>query len=167
MEHQTERPDVRPTVDRATANLLGSHVGPGAGTLAGIGHARSRHPGDPEVEDLQDAATGQEEVRGLDVAMNQTHGVRRRQAAGGLQQELDGFVRFDGAAFKPFAQCHAFVARHCDVEPPVRRLVRRVDRAHVRMVERRRRASLSQEAPLRALVEAEGGREELQGYLAL
>jgi hypothetical protein len=78
--------------------LLGRHVAGGAEQLAGAGDRGAglvgvEQLGDPEVEHLDEvgavAAPGEEQVRGLEVAVDDVAGVRRREAAAGLDDERD------------------------------------------------------------------------------
>ena len=86
--HDAERVDVRPLGRRLATGLLGAHVldrpqgRPGQRHL-GLGD----RPGDPEVGHLDPAVLGEEDVPGLDVAMDDPPGVGGGQRAGDLGRD--------------------------------------------------------------------------------
>jgi hypothetical protein len=90
-------------VDRFTARLLGRHVrerpeygadvgedGEGGGVGVVRGRERRPLPGEAEVEDLGVAVFGEEDVLGLEVAMDDPLVVSGGEAVGDLAGDLEG-----------------------------------------------------------------------------
>ena len=81
----------------AALRLLGRDVGRRAHHLAGL---REGHPlggaGDAEVGDLDPAVGGDEEVRGLDVAVDDAGGVRHAEGLGRLGEQVAGRLGVEG-----------------------------------------------------------------------
>jgi hypothetical protein len=133
-----------------------------AGLELGADRARSAGElGQAEVEDLRHAFRRADQVRRLDVAVDDAPGVRAAETAGDLDRDVERERERQRTALDPLLDRLAFVERHHDEGLAVA-LLDRVDRADVRMVEGRRRARLLQEAPARAGIGREVGREELQ-----
>jgi hypothetical protein len=84
-QHAAEREHVGPGVDRlARACLLGGHVTGGPEHHAGLGElGLAVAPGDAEVEHLDqvDAASGEDQVGGLEIAVDDPACVRARRRA--------------------------------------------------------------------------------------
>ena len=97
VEHDAEREDVAARVELATRGLLGRHVGDRAEHDAGTRRLRiSRLArgllgrfGETEVGELRVTALTHEDVRGLDVAMQDVGGVRSRERIRDADQKLD------------------------------------------------------------------------------
>ena len=99
VQQDPERELVGPVIDLASLELLGGHVGERAdggarrgeldrrGSLR-AGHLRIDELGHPEIEDLRGAARRDEDVLGLQVAVHDSAGVRRRQAAGDRRRDV-------------------------------------------------------------------------------
>ncbi len=84
VERRSERVDVAAMIDPLAPSLLGAHVERRAETIAGGGH-RALAPGDPsqpEVDDLQRPVGIEDQVRGLDVAVDHPLGVRGLESLG-------------------------------------------------------------------------------------
>jgi hypothetical protein len=107
-EDEAEQEDVPGQLDDAAEDLLGRHVAVGAQHLAQLGDVpvaavarrpvrsaacRGHHLGDAEVQDLQLPVLGDEEVLGLQVAMDDAFGVSGRESAGALQAQPDGLAQ--------------------------------------------------------------------------
>ena len=165
VEDRAEAEDVGAVVDRFAAHLLGRHVADRAEDDAGRraaaverrrerlhGRRRSAELGEAEVENLDAAVAGDEEVLGLQVAVDDALLVRRGQAAGDLDRVVDRLARGQRAARERVAQRLALEqlgddVRHAGVGADV------VDGQDVRVVERRRppapRARTAAAAPRR------------------
>ena len=101
-----KREDVRRVVHGLAAHLLGRHVADGAehdagsvprvcgraGLVDGRDRVRLRQLGQAEVEDLHAAVVGDEEVLGLEVAMDDAVVVRGGEAVGDLDGVVDGLA---------------------------------------------------------------------------
>ncbi len=156
-EHGAQRPEVGALVDRAAARLFGAHVGGGAEDRAGDGaqgrHGRRRLGARPVVRrGAGDDRLGQTEVEHLDlavrrdlhvgrfeIAVHDAVGVRSLERRRDLTRNGQRFVERHGPACDPFGQVLAGDQLHG--EEPQRagrgfRLVHRVDRGDVRMVQR-------------------------------
>ena len=97
VQHAAEAEDVGAVVDGVAAHLLGRHVADGA-RAPSRGRSRARASGtrkprarrcrvlarQPEVEDLEAPVAGDEQVLGLEVAVDDALVVRRREARSGL-----------------------------------------------------------------------------------
>ena len=95
VQRRAQPPDVRAGVDRYTAaHLLGSHVEGRADRAAGLHRGRPAPGvlGDAEIEHLDErrpvGPAGEEQVPGLDVAMDHPPGVRLGQGLDRLQEVL-------------------------------------------------------------------------------
>ncbi|HEU0031205.1 MAG TPA: hypothetical protein VFQ53_11270 [Kofleriaceae bacterium] len=163
VQHDAEREHVGAAVDRLARELLGRHVAGRADHHAGrrprrvdrgrlqrrvrhrlgergrLGVGRvlvvGRQLRDAEVEDLDAAIAGQEQVVGLDVAMDDVGFVRRREPARDLGRDLQGLADRQRSVEQPVAQ--RLAAQQLGDE--VRRAVVPTDvvqRQQVRMIER-------------------------------
>src|SRR4029077_4729247 len=65
-------------------------------------------PRQTEVENLHRAVVGQKEIRRLEVAMNDSLGVRGGQAVGDRGSDLRRLLPFDGPSFQPGSERLAF-----------------------------------------------------------
>ena len=167
--------------------MLGRHVGERADGRARPGErGLARHLRDAEVEQLdarglvghrdkcgagdgligtrsRRLARAQEDVGRLDVAMNDAGLVRRGDATRDLDDDVEGLVNRRRPAGDPLLERLAFVIGHGQEHAAVGALVDLVDRADVRMIERRNRACFDQQALLGLLVLEQRQRQELQG----
>ena len=101
--------------------------------------------GQAEVEDLHPAVPGEEEVLGLQVAVNDALLVRRGEAARDLDREVDRFPERQRPRGEALAQCLALE----QLEDEVGRVALETDVEHredVGVVERSRRSGLVREA---------------------
>ena len=106
----SEGEDIAATVQFLSHRLLGRHVRGGAQQHARLRHLRIRELGDAEVRDLDVVPFGQDQVRGLDVAVDDTLGVRIIDCRSDLAHEAD-----DPLGVEPHAlldQCRDRLARH-------------------------------------------------------
>lgn len=70
VQHDASRIEVGPLVDALASNLLGRHVGGRADDCPRLRQAAAVEMGDAEIGDLDPPAAGQDDVRRLDVAMD-------------------------------------------------------------------------------------------------
>ena len=156
VQHDAQAEAVRTPVDVQAACLLRRHVRdrPDHHPDAGVDGPRGARIGirctlgelgDAEVEHLHVAVRPQHQVVGLDVAMHDAGRVRRCQRRGGLDGDLENLAQRQLATLQALAQRFAFDQLRDDVA----RLVVIADFVNgqdVRVVQRRRRARLLQEA---------------------
>jgi hypothetical protein len=152
-----QRVDVGAVIDQPidAAALLGRHV-------RGRPQQRSRqrvdgrpadrigHLRDPEVDDLHAIATAvrdEEQIVGLEIAMDDPARVGRRQRLGRLHADVDDGGGVQGAtAGGPLAEGLALQQLHRHVRHPLRQQPHVEHLHHARMVDRERRARLVEEA---------------------
>ena len=147
VENGAEREDVRARIGLLSLDLLGRHVAERAEHDAGLGAVRGRQVrlrpgravglrqlGEAEVEDLDPAVVGHEQVLGLQVPVNDPLLVRRRQPAGDLDRVVGGLAHRQRAAREPRAQRLAFEELRDDVRRTFER-TELVDRRDVGVVE--------------------------------
>ena len=170
VEHGAQGVDVGAGVDGLLAHgLLGAHVVRGAEGEAGLGHAGAagllHGEGDAEVGD-EGLALVQQDVLGLDVAVDDALAVGVVEGAGDFGGEADGVGDGEHAfAREAGAQRLAGDERHDVVEQAVG--VAAVEqREDVRMLQARGGADLAEEA-FAAEGGAEVGMEDLDGDVAL
>ena len=154
VEHACQRVDVRRRIDRLALESLGGHVGHRAQRAA-----RRRQPhlacgaGQAEVDQIHEVAIGDQNVRRLDVAVDQTRSVRviqcRRDLFGHLHAEFR--IEWPVAVGENRAQVAALDQAHIQIEPVVD-LAESVDRHHMRIVEPGRGLRLPPEPRLKGLV---------------
>ena len=156
--HEPERVEVGATVERRARALLRRGVARGADDRAGrLGPARlGERAGEPEVGDAHDAVLVEEEVRGLDVAVDEAAAVRVVERGGDLAADVRGLrgrepvPGVEHAAQRAAGEQLEHHERHAVLAPVV-------DRHHVRVVQRRRELRLGAEAPQEAGVVRERG----------
>jgi hypothetical protein len=165
VEDAGERVDVRAPVDRSACHLLRRSVGRGAerGLPADGWHRLAEPACEAEVAQVHVLVGVEQDVRGLDVAVDEAVGVGGVQGGGDLSADRDGACRLELAlrSQQRLEVCAVDVA-HDEVELPVD-LACVVDRHHVRVLERRRRLGLGEEAGPEALVLGELRDDQLQG----
>jgi hypothetical protein len=176
VKHHAERPDIAALVVLPAEQDLWCHVGERAGQLAGldvgtracrfIGVGRIGPARQPEVEDLGPAVGRDDDVGRLEVAVNDAVPVRVDEGVGNLEAVTDDRLGGETAVRDQLRQRLAVDELHRDERSPVRR-ADLVDRADVRMVERRGGARLSQEAGLVGGVRIGTGVDELDGDQAV
>ena len=172
-QHRAEREDVGALVHDLAAHLLGRHVddGPRNGARRGVvdlggrggvaaERARLGLPREPEVEHLDAPVGRQEQVLGLEVAVDDPLLVRRRESMRDLRRVLRGLARRQRAGLEPLAQRFALQQLHDGVGHAVRG-AEVEDREDVRVRERGDRARLALEARERLGV----GRNPLRQHL--
>ena len=167
-QHQGQRVDVGPAVDGRPAHLLGRRVAGGAQHGAdGLGPGRlGQGPGQPEVADAQPALVVEEEVGGLDVAVDEPPPVGVVEAPGRLQPDQQGLGRaqppapVEHRAQAAAAQVLADQVRALVLLAPV------VDGHDVGVVEGGRGPGLGAEAPEEGLVVGQGRVQHLDRHPA-
>ena len=115
VQHGPEGEDVGPGVGRRRPHLLRRHVArrsPGTRPPGGVAAWRRstgdasafERLGEPEVEDLHPPVAGQEDVRGLEVAVDDALRVRRREPVADLAAQSRAPCARERAALQPVAQ---------------------------------------------------------------
>ncbi len=163
-EQAAERVDVRARVDALAADLLGRDVVERADPVAGLRAAgdRQRVLREPEVRQVDVVVGGQQDVRGLDVAVHEAGGVRLVQRRADLRDDpRRPLGRQPALAPDEAADVVAGDVAHRDVRDPA--LVARViDRDDVGVIDRRRDLRLAHEPVADRLVLEQPGRDDLQ-----
>ena len=160
-----ERVDVGARVGQLAAQLLRRAVLDGADPATGLGQrgVGAREARQAEVAQVGVVA-GEQHVGGLDVAMDQAGRVGGVERGGDLRHELGGALGLELPAIaQERVQVGARHIAHHQVQRPVV-LPGRVDRDHVRMVDRSRHARLALEAFPELLIAGALGRQELQRH---
>jgi hypothetical protein len=120
VQHAAEREHVRARVDRGVgARLLRRHVARGADQDAGLGEGRAALAlRDPEIDhlDLIDPAAGEEEVAGLEIAVDDPAGVGGAEGGGDAGGEGDGLAHGEGLALEAGLEVLAVEPLHGQVE---------------------------------------------------
>ena len=129
---------------------------------------RIRGPGhqlrQPEVQNLDLAALVQKDVGGLDVTVNDAERVRVLEGVGHLHANIQHLIEPQGLLGNPLPQRCPFQQLH-DEERLVAVATDVVQRADVRMIERRRGARLALETVERGRILRQPGRQELHRHL--
>ena len=174
-EHDAEREDVGPVIDRMAECLLGGHVGDGA----------EHHPGDrdlllrdlrvrtaifdelrePEIEHLDEASVGPHQVCALDVAVNDAARVRFVEGVGHLQADFQRVAQRERTVRDPLRKELAFHVLHDD-EIRAAVLADVVGDGDVGRSEHRRGARFGQQPGAALGIRLEPVRQELQRHLA-
>jgi hypothetical protein len=180
VEYGTEAEQIRPGVELFTARLLRRHEGHSADRCPGNremflrdGGGRQGGRGGPlplrfrqtEIENFCLAALRDEDVRRLDVAMNDLLLMRRVERVGNLNRQFEQVWHREGLAGNPVLQRAPFEQLHRD-EPRLVVLADVVNRADIRMVQRGRCARFALKALQCLRVTGCRGRQKLQGDLA-
>ena len=164
-------PDVRTFVDELASCLLRRHVGDGAERRADDRHlgerfgvARGHVSCQPEIKDLDLALWGDDDVRRLQISMNDSRGVRSRQSGGHLAGIGDDLGYREWSTLDPLFQRFATAVRHGDERTalPVANLV---DGFDVRVIERACCLRLANQTFLRMPIAGRALGEELERHL--
>ena len=181
VEHDAEGEEIRAGIQILTPCLLGGHVGHRPQRRTGTGqqlfldprrHLRAGHVSCPcaalwlhlcqsEVEDLGLPALGDEDVRRLDVAVDDPLGVGGVQGVGKLDSQLEQLLRLEGLSSDAVLERLALQELHGD-EGLALVLVDVVDRTDVGVVEGGAGLGLAPEPLQGDLVAEELLRQELQ-----
>ncbi len=158
-----EKRSVRDGADRCagTGQQLLAFDRRGAARLARCGAPVSDELGEAEVQDLRLPAIGHEDVGRLDVAMDDVLRVRGIERVRNLDPQLDELLGSERPPGDAMLQRLPFEELHHD-KGLTRVLVDVVDRADVRVIQRRRGARLALKAFERLTVVREIAGEELQ-----
>ena len=111
------------------------------------------------------ALVGQEQVGGLDVAMDEAGGVGGVEGAGDLGQQVGRQARVERPSLEPIVEVGALDVAHGQ-ERGALGLTGLVDGDDVGVVDRGRQLRLAQEAGAERLVVCVFGGEQLEGHLA-
>ncbi len=136
-EEDAKREDVRPVVGVLPLYLFRRHISGRADRATLFGEPRDITPelGKTEIHDLRDPVFPDHDIFGLDVPVDDPLVVRGRKAVGDLDSDIDGLLEADGPPFLaqglPVNQLHR--DKHLAVV-----FGDIVDRADVRVVQRRR-----------------------------
>jgi hypothetical protein len=142
-QHAAERVHIRAAVDRIASDLFGRDIGEGAEQtlrdVSGLQIVRARRDAEVcEIAVLTLLLRIDQDVARLDVAVDETAGVRRVERRGDLRNQADRARRLEAAvAAEHRAKIAPLDEAHRDVDVPIG-LAGRIDRDHVRMVETRR-----------------------------
>ncbi len=149
VERDAEREEIRAPVDLAARELLGRHVRRRAEHHAGLGLRRIGDARDAEVRHLHGVALRLvHDVRGLDVAVDDAHGVRVAERIGDALDEGEDLVRREEVRLlRVLDEILALEVLHRDVAEVVL-LARVEDGDDVRVVEAPGRFRLAEEALL-------------------
>jgi hypothetical protein len=166
VEDAAQRVDVRACVDALAGELLGRGEVDGADPAAAVGQWFQRieraHEAEVAEVGVVAGAGGEQDVGGLDVAVNQAGGVgdvERRGDLGDDRPRARGGQR--AVVLEERVQVAAGDVAHDDVQRPVL-LARRVDRHDVGVVDRRRHPRLAREALAKLGVAGAFGGDDLQ-----
>ena len=163
IEHGAQREDVAAGVEFVAAYLLGAHVEhrshehPVLGDAALAGGAR-----DAEVEELQVAVVLQQDVRRLEVAVDQLSLVDDLERGAQLQRDAQALLVAEGLVLDDLVEGAALEVLHRDVRRALEAVVLE-DRRDVRVIELRRVLRLALEPLVGLWVDLRVGAEDLQG----
>ena len=151
-------PSVEPGLVRCSSESM---VGALMATLSGL----QRHFGQPEIENLRLTSIRDEDVRGLDVPMDDALRMCRVESVGNLDAQIEHRFDLQRLASDPVPECLPLQQFHGDEGSPIG-LVNLVDRADVRVVQRGRSLGLPLETAEGLCVVGEFVGKELQGDVA-
>jgi hypothetical protein len=137
-KNYAERPNVAALIDGFAQDLLRRHIRkrPGRGdTLRGAraGH----HAGQPEVHNLRHVFIGNDDVGGLDVAVDDAVCVGGAEAARNLHREIQGLAHRNRPSRQFLRQRFPFVIRHDDEKLAVFGFFNAVDDTDIGIVQSR------------------------------
>ena len=115
-----------------------------------------------EVDDLDLGVAGEHQVRGLDVAVDDSGAMGFGQSLCHLDGNVERVVDGKRSAPDVLLQRLALVERHDEIELPVVGLADVIDGADIRMVQGGGRFGFLDEALLRGLVARQSGRKKLE-----
>ena len=174
VQDDAERKQIRALIERFPSHLLGRHIGRRADRGSRVGQRRHRRRrrglvvdelGDAEVEHLHVAARRNDDVGGFQVAMDDAPGVRRLERVGELESPFDQLIRrhllADARVERP-----ALEQLHHEIRTALV-LADVIDRADVRMVDRRDGARLTVEPFERDRVAGDGRRKDFDRDVAI
>ena len=124
---------------------------------------RRSHLGEAEIEHFHAIARADEDVGGFDVAVDDARGMRGVQRVGNLDAHVEQRVQAQRTGGEPILQRRALQILHDDERPPVL-LADVVDRADVRVVQRRRRLRFAREPAQRLWIPRELFGDELERH---
>ena len=169
VQDDAKREDVGPRVERIAQRLLGRHVQNRSNRGARIGERCRRlgglgDRGKAEVEQLRVAARRDEDVRRLDVAVDDARRMRGVERIGDLHADVDDGSDRKRSAREPFVQREAAEQFHYEIRASVGfgGLADVVNRADIRMIEPRRGAGFALEAGQMFFRGGQRGGEQLE-----
>lgn len=175
-QHDPQGEDVRPSGDLAAQELLRRHVTRCAEDLVALVAERDLvQTRDAEVGELHLARLVEEDVGGLDVPVDDAHGVEIVERRGDLGHQVDGALEVELAAGRQdLGQAAAAHVLHGHEDRPVGPLDQVIDRDDVRVGEHAGAARLAEQVvpqrahpvALRFLPRRPGGPEALDRHLA-
>src|SRR6266851_1976995 len=177
----TERKQVCASIEFFSLDLLGRHVRHSAQRRTGTGkvlfcvdgrgaHRNAfgpqRHFREPEIENLRLTSIGNEDVRGLDVPVDDTLRVCRVESIGDLDAQIEHRLDLQRLASDPVPERLPLQQFHGNKSSPIR-LVNFVDGADVRVVQGGRSLGLPLETAESLCIVGEFVGKELQGDVAI
>ncbi len=167
-EHAAHAEEVAAPVDLGPLHLLGRHVVGGAHDVAGARHGGGGEAGHPEVHDLHRAVLVDEDVRGLDVAVNDALLVRVGQAGQHRGDDRDLALHVEGGlAAHGLLEVLALQELHGDVGRAIGVVVEVENRDHVGMGHLGHGLRFALEALLQLGVVGDARDHDLQGHVAV
>ena len=117
MRKHSQRPQVASRIGGHSSQLLGRHVQHRPDLLTGLRQLRLRLAHEfchAEVEDFDRSRAGDQDVRGLDVPMNDSSAVRNFQPERDLPQNSGRFINREASFFQALLERLALVQGHHD-----------------------------------------------------
>src|SRR5690554_2473162 len=146
IEKRAHCPEIRTVIPRVSSHLLRRHVRARTARQTRLGNARlPRQKSETEIDDFDDTAGRDDDIRGFEIAMDDALLVGFRQAGCNLRAHPHDLIERQRPVVQAIAQRRTVVARHRDERTAILRLIDFIYRADVGVIERRRRSSFTLE----------------------
>ncbi len=162
VQRDAKRPEVRTRIGRVATQQFRRQVSEGPDHHAAGGDASAFHAGDAEVGQSHRAARIEQHVSGLEVAVNDTALVRRREAGRHFARDSYGVAPWHGSAGETIRERSAGTVGHGDVEPSIVGATHVVDAGDVRMIDAGGSARFHEESGAHRSARFGGGRTRLR-----